>query len=185
MEFTLYYRGELKANGNAKDKHSLRKHFHRQLRNLWSQLPLVDFGHLLTPRTPDKPLGVVRELSGFRFVPLVAENVHLVAELEITLLRPELPGRILTSGGDIDNRMKTFLDSLKVPSEPTALPSGARPDADEDPFYCLLEDDALITKLSIHTDRLLEPGVRSGEVVLLMVVRTKQLRVVIDTVGLA
>lgn len=138
MEFTLYYRGELKANGSPSDKHSLRQRFHPQLRNLWSQLPLVDFGHLLTPRTPDKPLGLVRKVSGFRFVPLVAENVHLVAELEISLLRPEAPGRIVTSGGDIDNRMKTLLDSLKVPSEPTALPPGARPGLDEDPFYCLL-----------------------------------------------
>jgi hypothetical protein len=30
-------------------------------------------------------------------------------------------------------------------------------DADEDPFYCLLEDDSLITSIAITTDRLLIP----------------------------
>jgi hypothetical protein len=31
------------------------------------------------------------------------------------------------------------------------------PAEDEDPFFCLLEDDSLITKVSIETDMLLEP----------------------------
>ena len=31
------------------------------------------------------------------------------------------------------------------------------PDKDEDPFYCLLEDDSLIIDLRVTTDRLLLP----------------------------
>ena len=30
MRFTLYYRGELKANARPDAKHSLRRHFHRR-----------------------------------------------------------------------------------------------------------------------------------------------------------
>jgi hypothetical protein len=30
------------------------------------------------------------------------------------------------------------------------------PDAGETPFYCLLEDDRLISKITVETDRLLE-----------------------------
>ena len=41
MEFTLYYCGDLKANRGAKDKHRLRRHFHKQLKELWDQPPLI------------------------------------------------------------------------------------------------------------------------------------------------
>ena len=40
MEFTLYHRGPLKANGRPKDKHKLRQYFHRQLTELWNLPPL-------------------------------------------------------------------------------------------------------------------------------------------------
>ena len=43
MEFVLYYRGSLKANGRPTDKHKLRKHFHKQLSELWNQEPLINF----------------------------------------------------------------------------------------------------------------------------------------------
>jgi hypothetical protein len=34
---------------------------------------------------------------------------------------------------------------------------GHTPSSDEDPFYCLLKDDSLITELTIVTDHLLTP----------------------------
>jgi hypothetical protein len=34
---------------------------------------------------------------------------------------------------------------------------GYPPDADEDPFFCLLEDDSLISQASVETDTLLQP----------------------------
>lgn len=184
MEFILHYRGELKSNRGAAEKHELRRRFHPQLKELWGQPPLSDFTDLLVPKSGATPLGLIRELGAYRFAPLVASNVHLVAELEITLLRPEPPGAIVRSGGDIDNRIKTLLDALKVP-DANAIPLGAMPEEGEDPFFCLLEDDALITKLSVHADRLLERPVSPSEVELMMLVRTKQLRMVIETVGLA
>lgn len=35
--------------------------------------------------------------------------------------------------------------------------AGANPEVDEDPFFCLLQDDSLITDVRITTDRLLIP----------------------------
>ena len=174
MEFTLYYRGALKSNGRPADKHFIRSHFHTQLKNLWSQPPLSAFTRLLDRDVGD--LNLIRPKHGFQFAPLIAETVGLVAELEIFLLWPAAPGAIITSGGDIDNRLKTLLDSLKVPSEPTALPKGAAPTAEQQPFFCLLEDDSLITRLSVETDRLLEPVATPSEVIATIHVRTKQLR---------
>lgn len=89
MEFTLYYRGPLRASGSGssrvKHKHALRKHFHKQLKQLWDQPPLGELGGSSF---------VIRERGGFRFVPLVATD--LVAELRITMLRPGPPGSIVT-----------------------------------------------------------------------------------------
>jgi len=186
LEFTLYYRGLLKSNRGAAEKHEIRRHFHRQLRLLWSQEPLSPFkDRLLYHTKSDRSLDIIRQIGKFRFAPLVASKVALVAELRITLLRPEPPGRVVSQGGDIDNRLKTLLDALKVPSQPGALPADAAPAEDEDPFFCLLEDDALITRIDINTDCLLEPGLPATEAVVLLHVTTKQLAVYMGTIGLA
>jgi hypothetical protein len=64
------------------------------------------------------------------------------------------------------------------------LPKGALPAQDEDPFFCLLEDDALVVHLAVRTDRFLEPVTDANEVVLLVRVTTKQLRVLVATIGM-
>lgn len=186
MEFTLYYRGELKSNRGAEEKHEIRRHFHRQLRILWTQRPLSAYqDRLLFHTKSDQSLSVIRTIGRFRFAPLVAARVALVAEMRITILRPEAPGSIVAQGGDIDNRLKTLLDALEVPSEPNALPVNATPGPEEDPFFCLLEDDALITRIDVATDRLLEPGQSATTAVVLVHVTTKQLEVYMGTIGLA
>jgi len=161
-----------------------------QLKELWNHLPLsVFYSRLVSdpliagPKEGD--LSLVRKKHGYSFVPLVSESVALVAELTVLLLWPAAPGAIISSGGDIDNRLKTLLDSLKYPSEANAMPPQSAPAVDEEPFFCLLEDDSLITKLSVETDRLLEPVNSRSEVVLMIRVRTKQLKVMYGTIGLA
>lgn len=185
MDFTLYYRGELKANGRPADKHAIRRQFHLQLRDLWGHLPLSVFAKNLLRVPQPNDLGIFVQRHGFIFAPLVSEKLGLVAELNIRLLWPAAPGAIITSGGDIDNRLKTLLDALKYPSEATALPANVLPGEDESPFYCLLEDDSLVTKLSVETDRLLEKVSSKAEVVLFIQVRTRQLKTMYGTIGLA
>ena len=185
MEFTLYYRGPLKANRGAKEKHKLRQRFHSQLKELWNQKPLLAFQERLLDQTiKDQSINVIKKIGRFQFAPLIAEKVSLVAELDISLLRPEPPGSIVTQSGDIDNRLKTLLDALKVPSSPGSLPSNAKPSKDENPFFCLLEDDSLITKISVTTDRLLEPGINPSEAIIQVHVTTKHIEVYSGTIGL-
>jgi hypothetical protein len=118
------------------------------------------------------------------FAPLVSERLHMATDLTITLLRPEPPGRIVTQGGDIDNRLKTLLDALKVPRQPDDLPASAEPSEEEMPFFCLVSDDQLITNLDIKTDRLLDPSAEASEVVLLIHVRTRLLKGTLANLGL-
>lgn len=185
MRFTLFYRGTLKANRGAKDKHALRRYFHDQLRCLWDQVPLTDYrNEYLSESVKQGEISLIHPIGHFKFVPLVSSRLHLVAELKITLLRPGPPGQLISQSGDIDNRLKTLLDALKVPKEPTALPQDESPLENETPFFCLLEDDSLITAVSVETDRLLEVSSDPNEVLLLIHVTTRITRAIWGNSGL-
>ena len=83
--------------------------------------------------------------------------------------------------GDIDNRIKTLFDALKVPSK--ADLDVERPESTE-PFFCLLEDDALITNFSVETDRLLgTPSMPANQVHLVIEVTVKVMRITESNVG--
>ena len=70
-----------------------------------------------------------------------------------SLLRPNEEGFIYEQG-DIDGQLKTLFDSLRMPDSPSET-GGATPGEGENPFYCLLNDDRLITEVKVSTDQLL------------------------------
>jgi hypothetical protein len=85
------------------------------------------------------------------FIPLVSNEMGLRCKLDILFLRPGTPGQIIGSG-DIDNRIKTLFDALKVPENAQAMGNAQ---AKTEPIYCLLEDDSLVSELRVVTDNLL------------------------------
>jgi hypothetical protein len=93
------------------------------------------------------------ERNGRKFIPLVTEEMCLDCCLDILFLRPEAAGRVVRSG-DLDNRLKTLFDALRIPAN---LEASGGPAAleEESPTYCLLEDDDLISEVHINTDNLL------------------------------
>jgi hypothetical protein len=95
------------------------------------------------------------ERYGFRFFPLATRELSLVCSVKVLFLRPDLPGRIISSG-DIDNRMKTIFDALRLPHNEAEL-GGHTPQEGETPFVVLLQDDSLISHAEIETDILLAP----------------------------
>jgi len=46
---------------------------------------------------------------------------------------------------------------MKMPAVTSQLGKYKAPGSDENPFYCLLEDDKLISRVSVETDFLLQP----------------------------
>ncbi len=177
MEFRLTYEGRLGSgtSASAKHKHDIRRVFHSQLRRLWEINPRLKnmqalwsgkYAAVRRPENerPDRPLMRRDELArafsrgAYHFVPLVLDEHMATCELEILFLRPGFPGNTLNAG-DIDNRIKTLFDALKLPDVTQGEPS-----EDEEPFFVLLQDDRLITRLSVETDTLLEPtGPDAGE----------------------
>lgn len=163
MRFTLTYQGPLKTSsgGSAQHKHDIRRALHPQLRALWGFEPLSNvkdnWVEQLTAPGQSERGAARREVAGRQFVVLVRQDLKLVAELDVLLLRPDRPGSILQHA-DIDNRLKVLFDALRRPDKPQELPSCWEPTADELPLYCLLDDDRLITRVNVEADRLLAPS---------------------------
>lgn len=166
MKFNLVYRGNLKSNGDPTHKHEIRQRFHKQLSNLWKDFPLRDF-HKFINLDPDNGDALGLKRGGFKFVPLVSPRLESVASLDILLLRPEAAGNVITQAGDIDNRLKTLMDSLQIPKE-NQIPKNVLPQAGEEYFYCLLEDDNLVTSLNISTNKLYDAVLSKNEVLLIV-----------------
>ncbi len=187
MRFRLIYDGNL-ASGTSSTKRlihkwRLRREFNRQLTGLWAVHPTLKGRGVYVPnaRIGWMEIGVHAELGsvkgkinepivvgGRSFIPLVRESLALTCELDILFLRNDAPGSIVTaSGGDLDNRIKTLFDGLTVPKAPNALDAPKAPDTD--PFYCLLENDKLVSSFSVRTDRLLTAPGESERRVLLVI----------------
>lgn len=177
-------------NGNpAKDrkgehKHRIRQQLHPQLKRLWSANQFLRFNKL-TPASswdilPESAMSVQwddqqrkRPMSellsqvfshhkdlGYGYVPLIWEDADLACSLRILCLRLDHDNAVLP-GRDIDNRIKTLIDALMMPSVKQGPPMRDNEELpaqeDEKPFFVLLDDDRRIAHLEIETDHLLAP----------------------------
>jgi hypothetical protein len=169
MEFRLTYEGPLKTatknDPRAGHKHEIRQKLHRQLQRLWEITPHLrearavnpDHGNVIVPfASRAQWLAQQFQRGAYEFVPLVTKELSLLCGISILFLRPDPPGMLIRSG-DLDNRLKTLFDALRMPANKGELGPYDTPRDGEAPFYCLLEDDRLITKVSVETDSLLEP----------------------------
>ena len=152
MRFRLHYRGPLKPNGKPKHKQNIRSHFHHQLNDLWNQLPLS--GQASQLLDPEYQYNILKKRKDRFYSSVINEKMSLIAQLDITLLRPEPPGSIISIGGDIDNRIKTLLDALTIPKEEQIV-NADNAHEEDCTVHCLMEDDHLVTGLNIAVDRLL------------------------------
>jgi hypothetical protein len=186
--FRLIYEGELlsaQADGDAvrRNKHAIRKQLHVQLKELWKQnMMLQSIKNTPPARGWSGESGLRQDAEKYKrgdyeFIPLVTSRFYLVCSLDILFLRREAPGSIV-QGGDIDNRIKTLFDGLRLPEGNLDITETIT--EDEKPFYCLLQDDRLIVEAKITTDRLLKPTMidagkhKAFDVVLVIGVELKQ-----------
>ena len=176
MEFRLLYKGSLPAQGagtgsRVKEKHAIRRQLHLQLRELWRGHQLLSRYFRETAMTKriyiDQNAGEAEKATeldfiaqdftkfGYHFVPLIGRYFGTACSLDVLFLRRDGPGNVIKSGGDIDNRLKVLFDGLTLPAHAEQVEG--TPQDGEDPFFCLLEDDSLITQVKVTTDRLLLP----------------------------
>jgi hypothetical protein len=169
MEFRLIYDGELlgasRNDSRSQHKHEVRRVFHQQLKRLAETYPLFK-GREMTEVmliTADR-----FRLGNYRLLPIATGDLRLGCALDVLFLRYDQPGQTLLQSGDVDNRLKTLFDALRIPKVGEWY---GEPQEGEDPFFCLLEDDSFITQLSLTTDLLLQPGCGVNDVRLVITVK--------------
>ena len=174
LDFYLRYRGPLHActrtDSRSSEKHRIRTYLSPQLQNLWKvdpRLQQVNLDGLHHATLSGRSVSIATQgrisshsdcfyhipLKGSRFIPLVIRPLKIICHLDIRFLRRDEPGAII-QGGDLDNRIKTLFDGLRMPLSEDEIPTDY--DAGQTCF-CLLEDDSLITRVNIDTGRLLGP----------------------------
>jgi hypothetical protein len=176
IEFRLLYSGELlgasRTNTRAHMKHEIRRAFHPQLHRLWTmnhnlrqlaahQTLLPEFAAALNrgPTEQERVEFGLRTIGRnwirgtYECVPLITSDLALRCNLDILFLRQE-EDRFVFTRGDIDAKLKTLFDALRIPKDLKET-GNSSPQSDEVPFFCLLEDDSLISEVHINTDQLL------------------------------
>ncbi len=183
--------GGLERDRRAEHKHFIRRQFHRQLKEQWqtneflraikyppkSSEPILPEAALSVQWSsdPTKPWHLNKILSevyahhkdaGYNYVPLVWEEMSLACSLRILCLRKDHANAVLP-GRDIDNRIKTLIDALSMPSLRQGAPikdgKPLPPDDDEKPFYVLMDDDRRVTHLEVETDAALAAAPKGSD----------------------
>lgn len=161
MEFRLIYGGLLfgasRTDTRSEHKNDIRKIFHYQLKHLWKVSPNLKEWIRGDPRVESLRaldyLSKKYKFNGVSLVPLVTEDLGVGVKLDILMLRPDQPGMTLMQSGDVDNRLKTIFDALRMPQIGEQFEAG-----EESPFFCLMQSDSLVNHVSVTTDILLGPS---------------------------
>lgn len=143
----------------------------------YSSFKLPEYKEPIPPLEPGQIdlCAPIRNGTSVAYRPLIRESLAVACALDVLFLRQEDPGSLVLQGGDIDGRMKTLFDALRMPSKEEEAAAGLTPPAD--PLECLLESDTLISDLSIKTGRLLGARTRKVHAVRLVIdVTVKVLR---------
>lgn len=157
MKFTLTYDGELLSASDkhtrVKNKNEIRFELADQIAGLYTDGDFARFG-----LGRDEDLTCGRVYSGIIFIPLVSRQMNASCRLAIKFMRNERPGEIV-HGGDLDNRIKTLLDALRMPQHGSEVLKSVAPEwvtrphgeEQEGICPCLLEDDSLVTELVLES----------------------------------
>jgi hypothetical protein len=148
--------------------HHIRRRIHEQLAELWRLDPRLRWLTNKNIHETDAVLGITTDSSrvdkmshrfeklGIKWMPLINDTWGVACILNILFLRHEPKGGIIQSG-DLDNRIVTLFDALRIPDE-NQLPEDVIVQNEPNPFFCLLENDKLIAEFRVTSDRLLIPS---------------------------
>ncbi|MEU3457641.1 hypothetical protein ABZ671_29160 [Micromonospora sp. NPDC006766] len=154
MKLTLTYQGPLppRKRGITSEKANLRTAFHSQI--------LAQVRSRLAEKTVK---AVTSTIGGHAFVSVVHQNLRTAVELDVLLLTPQERRQV----GDTDNRLKTLIDGLTRPANLEQMRDYVPPD-DGGPLYCLMDNDALVNRLSVDSRRWFVPNVTDTDALVLV-----------------
>jgi len=135
VELTLIYEGPLppKGRGVSPVKAALREAFHPQIKAQ------------VEPRLGKSRGSIATSIMGQTFFSPAHPRLRTAAELHVLMLTPVSDRR----PGDADNRLKTLVDGLTRPANAQQMVNFVPPDPKG--TFCLLDDDARVTRITLDT----------------------------------
>ena len=155
--------GNKSASGKV---NHIRRYFHSQLVNLWKSVPILK-------EAEKRPARWVSNAQGLTPVDIeIGTSIYSPPKFSKMLRSACQPGtrsymqpgyigsakghqRTVVTSGDIDGRIKTLIDGLRIP-----LSGEDVKDIGENPPYCLMSSDDLITEVRVTGDFLFSPPVQ-------------------------
>ena len=173
MEFYLSLSCHISTTGHRAQKFILRRFFHEQFKHLrdFHQEHNLNSAHTFNPAN-------IKEVGPFCFLPLITCGSGKIVELDVILLSHFEPqNRVGYQTGDVDNKLKSILDGLRMAQNKNEIRSEQVQEGEEI-FYTLLEDDALVSRVNIRHERLLfnleeEPNKRDTFTLIHVKIRNK------------
>ena len=152
VELTLIYEGSLPPKGRGVGEHKarLREAFHPQVKAQ------------VEPRLGRSKSAISTLFEGHVFVSPAHREFRTAAELHVVMLTPPSA----RSAGDADNRLKTLIDGLTRPANPQQMHNFVP--SDPDGTYCLLDDDALVRRISLDARTSYRGGSASQETLVIV-----------------
>ncbi|CAN5289643.1 hypothetical protein BH10PSE9_BH10PSE9_03330 [soil metagenome] len=152
MRITLTHRGNIPGNKRPAAKiDAIRQGFHAQLNKLWGRDQIAFLKEWLDSGFAAGAPDYRRVVGGRTYLPIVSEKIEARANLTVTLMSGLDARRPAFTNGDVDNRVKSLIDALAAPIQPSRIPRTA-PSRDT---ICLLSDDSLVAELTVRTAALL------------------------------
>jgi len=149
---TFKYKGRLPAVNDQNKRHSekqqIRRQLHPQIASFMEDPPNPIF--LLSESSERVTIGA------FTFQPIICRRHKLRCKIDLVIFSRDPFGSVIQNA-DLDNRLKTLFDALRPPRSIDELPKGDVPGDDESLFWTLLQDDSLITDLSVRSEILYTP----------------------------
>ncbi len=157
MRFPLSYEGPLPSSGNVGDRKptrlpdiwNIRNTISPQIEKVFETHPAF-FGESSQSMALRHACKQPIRVSEKEFYVIAQLDFKLKCELKITMLVNHSIATVVDNAGDLDNRLKTLLDALRMPQFPHEI-KGYMPNID--PYCCLLQNDVLISALHIETFR--------------------------------
>ena len=164
MHITLTYEGKLWGNSRKiSDVSNIRKYF-SDLLEKFSNTEQFDYvKNYSDPNPSSSSIYIGKKVGDFVFIPFISKKMNTTCSLKIHLLRGLRPHNPVLYDVDLDNRVKTLIDCLRAPSQMGEIDPKF---ADRTP-YVLLEDDCLVSGLTVTTDHYLAND--NGDTVFAMV----------------
>jgi hypothetical protein len=162
MEFVLSYSGAVKSSRDRKITSSIRKSISAQLERLGRDERLKGAFNRLS--NVDNTIQGSSFFSGTRFIPVFGVATLTTVELDITLLNGSDYHSPLKNG-DLDNRLKRVIDGLRCPLTGDEVDEGTL--FDQKRCFCLINDDSILSKISVRAFPNLSANSESDTVVLI------------------